>query len=453
MERFIKGFSVSHSMVKPEELYDEVTKEIVSKGINVLNSDDPVGEAIIVENKVLGKGGEGIVYKGKLDLGRLTKDGFREMLVPILTHQKLNGKSTMKEWDTKNKEAKQEVDGIKTKEGLEKEIRDAFKEQGIIRGNQVDVAVRISTLSTVVNLRDERCKYLIGMRGDNIAYQMAHGIVARNLPYNIIELMDGMLVSGETSKKSPAYQLHVLKSIVKGLKRFQQLGIVHRDIKPGNVFYRGNHGKPEIKLADFGTVKAEGVVFNYNTKTGACMGTPVFMSPEQPQNARSVTWQGDQFSAAATMYNLISDNNPLGIPEEQLENMELFFILCHVVQQDKKRQSFVSQKDKQLEGIERTLARMMQKNPSGRYPDYESILEDIKLIENKKLPENAGPELVSTIFEPGKYSNHYHNFYRNLRATGIGAAVATALLATAYFTGGLDKAGEILKQYLPILGK
>ncbi len=440
-------------MVNPDELYGDVTREIVSKGINVLNAEDPVGEAIIVENKVLGKGGEGIVYKGKLDLGRLTKEGFRELLIPILTHQKLNGKSTMNEWDAKNKEAKQEVDSIKTKEGLEKEIRDAFKEQGIIRGNHADVAVRISTLSTVVNLRDERCKYLIGMRGDNIAYQMAHGVVARNLPYNIIELMDGMLVSGETSKKSPSYNLHVFKSILKGLRRFQQLGIVHRDIKPSNIFYRGNHGKPEIKLADFGTVKAEGVAFNYNTKTGMCMGTPVFMCPEQPQNAKGVTWQGDQFSAAATMYTLLSDNNPIGIPEEQLENMDVYLIFCHVVQQDKKRKSFVSQKDKQLEGIERILARMMQKNPSGRYSDYESILEDIKLVENKKLPQNAGPELVPTVFEPGKYSNHYHNFYRNLRATGIGAAVATALITTAYFTGGLDKIGEILKQYLPIISK
>ncbi len=440
-------------MADPDDLYGDVTREIVSKGIRVLDARDPVGEAVVVENKLLGKGGEGNVYKGKLDLNRLTKEGFRELLIPILTHQKLNGKCTIEDWPQKNEEAIAQADEIKTKEGLEKEVRDALKEQGVLRGNHVDVAVRISKLPISVNLRDELCKYFVGLKGDNIAYQMAHGVAARNLPYNIIELMDGMLVPSETANKSPSYHLHVLKSIIKGLRRFKQLEIVHRDIKPDNIFYRGNHGRPEIKLADFGIAKAKGVELNYTTKTGTCMGTPVFMSPEQPQDAKGVTWQSDQFSAGATLYNLISGRNPIGIEEDRMQGIEVFMLLCHVVDQTYKRKSFVDHKSKQLEGVERILARMMQKNSRGRYPDCESILEDIKLVEGKKLPQNADPGLVSTVFESGKYSNHYHTFYRNMRALGIGASVMTAAVTIGYFLGAFDKTGEAVQYFRQLIGK
>lgn len=445
-------YTAHTNMADTNQIYDAVTRSIASKGIQVLDSDDPVAEATVVENSPLGTGAERQFYKGRLELDRLTKEGYRQILIPIVTHQKLNGRHTMEDWPAKNEEAKEEVSRIKTKEGLEKEVRDAFNQQGILRGNHIDVAIGISKIPIALNRRDERCEHVLGLRGDNIAYHIAHG-TAKSLPYNVIELMDGTLNPEDVKKKSPAYQLHVLKSLIKGLRRFKQLGIVHRDIKPDNMLYRGNHGKPEIKFADFGLYKADGIEFNYITETGACMGTPVFMSPEQPENAKRLTWHSDQFSAAAAMYMLITGKNPIGLPEDQLEKMEGFLLMCHVVDQSNKRPSFVASKNKQYEGMERILARMMQKRIGDRYQDYESILEDIRLVENKKLPQNADPGLVPTVFKPGQYSNYYNKLYRNFCAGGIGVAAATLLLATAHFMGGLDKISDMIAHYLPTLGK
>ena len=435
---------VEDAQKKALETYDKITKEISTEKIRVLDGDDPVANAIIVERKVLGKGGECFVYKGKIDISRLTKEGLKQIYIPILTHQKLNGKHSLAEWGEKNEQAKAEVNkNFKTKESLEIAVKEAFKEQGIIKGDRADIAVRVSSLPTV-NLRDERAEYVLGMRGDNIVYHIAHGEVA-NTPYGIIELMDGILKPSETVSKSPSYHLHVLKSIIRGLKRFNELGIVHRDIKPDNIFFRGNHGKPEIKIADFGAYKADCLQFNYTTKTGVCIGTPVFMSPEQPADAKHLTHHSDQFSTGATMYTLLADENPLGLSQEQMDNLDLYLILCHVVNQTHKRKSFVDKKDIQLEGIERVLARMMQKTPTDRYQNYDEILEDIKLVEKKKLPKNSGASLISTVFEQGKYSNHYNNLYRSIKAGLIGIGVAGAAAAASYYFNIFDSFMKLIK--------
>lgn len=81
-------------------------------------------------------------------------------------------------------------------------------------------------------------------------------------------------------------------------------GIIHRDIKPENIFIT-NEGR--TKLLDFGIARAESIEKGFVTRSGATMGTPAYMSPEQARGRwEDLDSRADLFSLAATMYALLS---------------------------------------------------------------------------------------------------------------------------------------------------
>ena len=91
-----------------------------------------------------------------------------------------------------------------------------------------------------------------------------------------------------------------------GLAKAHDLGIVHRDIKPANVLLTKD-GTP--KLTDFGLAKAEASDHGM-TMTGAVLGTPDFMPPEQRRDASEVDSRSDLWSLAATVYQMVTGRSP-----------------------------------------------------------------------------------------------------------------------------------------------
>ncbi len=91
-----------------------------------------------------------------------------------------------------------------------------------------------------------------------------------------------------------------------GLHAIYEAGLIHRDIKPDNILLTSDGS---AKLADFGLARP---VENRDqlTMTGASMGTPAFMSPEQAQGAKNLDIRSDIFSLGATLYCLVTGNAP-----------------------------------------------------------------------------------------------------------------------------------------------
>ncbi|HET9037880.1 MAG TPA: serine/threonine-protein kinase, partial [Myxococcaceae bacterium] len=136
-------------------------------------------------------------------------------------------------------------------------------------------------------------------------------------PYIVTELLQGETLRERMSRGrvSLSQALEWGIQIAEGLAAAHQRGIVHRDLKPENVFLtRSGH----VKILDFGIAKAAPAVTEprglleptlspqgYETQTGAVLGTPGYMSPEQvrgePVDARS-----DLFAAGAILYELLS---------------------------------------------------------------------------------------------------------------------------------------------------
>src|SRR5262245_37568139 len=111
---------------------------------------------------------------------------------------------------------------------------------------------------------------------------------------------DGQLPMGDV--------MRVGREIAAGLAAVHEQGLVHRDLKPSNVWLEGAKGR--VKLLDFGLVRDSGNSA-LATETGAVIGTPAYMSPEQargePVDARS-----DLFSLGCVLYQLATGELPFG---------------------------------------------------------------------------------------------------------------------------------------------
>jgi len=141
-------------------------------------------------------------------------------------------------------------------------------------------------------------------------------------PYIVMELLEGVPLAAYTSNggRVPVAQaVPILQGILAGLAAAHAAGVVHRDLKPDNVFLtRDAQGAFLAKLLDFGVAKvmdAAGGMGN-RTRTGALLGTPAYMSPEQIKNAKDVDPRADLWSAGVMFYEMLTGRTAFPAPTE-----------------------------------------------------------------------------------------------------------------------------------------
>lgn len=136
-------------------------------------------------------------------------------------------------------------------------------------------------------------------------------------PYIVMELLSGESLQQvlDRERKLPKdrsidYALQVLS----GLEAAHALGVVHRDLKPDNVFITPSPGGPILKLLDFGIAKLR-QTNEYTkglTRPGALMGTPEYMSPEQLYSADKVDHRADLYSLGVLLFEMLCGERPAG---------------------------------------------------------------------------------------------------------------------------------------------
>jgi serine/threonine-protein kinase len=133
-----------------------------------------------------------------------------------------------------------------------------------------------------------------------------------NLLGIVMELIDGPTLVEELEKWRGRMPLPVAAGIFVDLlcamEEAHQRGIVHRDLKPDNILLRPTHGRMVPKIVDFGIAKLlEGTSY---TLTGALMGTPRYMAPEQVQSPQTADHRCDIYSLGITLYQLCTGRAP-----------------------------------------------------------------------------------------------------------------------------------------------
>ncbi|HRI68087.1 MAG TPA: serine/threonine-protein kinase [Polyangium sp.] len=150
----------------------------------------------------------------------------------------------------------------------------------------------------------------------HVAQVFDHGVTSDGIPYIVMEYLEGEDLKHAIRRGGPMAVPEVARLVVqsaKALARAHHLGIVHRDIKPDNIFLCNIDGEMFVKLLDFGVAKIDqGSTMSEATTTGSMMGTPLYMSPEQLLSARTVNFKSDLWSLAVVAYFSLTGRVPFG---------------------------------------------------------------------------------------------------------------------------------------------
>jgi len=185
--------------------------------------------------------------------------------------------------------------------------------------------------------------------------------------YITMELLQG----GDLREKmvnglSPARGLDYLIQICDGLGAAHAKGIVHRDVKPENCFVTSTE---VVKLLDFGIAKV--VAAPGATESGAILGTPAYVSPEQITDYSGVTHRADLYSLGVVAYEIFAQRTPFGLPDL------MSLIRMHMEVVPPSPREFVPSLP---EPLAKTILRLMEKEPSKRHKDCAELKQDLMSI-------------------------------------------------------------------------
>lgn len=193
----------------------------------------------------------------------------------------------------------------------------------VARHRELDVDVTVKfMMPTLVNSPELRgrfereAKVAARLRSQHVVQVLDFGI-DDEMPYIAMELLQGESLADRLKRESRIplpVAARILTQICKALRTAHEAGLVHRDLKPGNVFLALKDGEEVVKVLDFGIVKdtAKSDVDEQvgATDTGVMMGSVHYMSPEQIRSSRQVDHRSDLWSVAVILYKMLTGNAP-----------------------------------------------------------------------------------------------------------------------------------------------
>jgi eukaryotic-like serine/threonine-protein kinase len=142
--------------------------------------------------------------------------------------------------------------------------------------------------------------------------------VERDEPYLVMELLEGEDLSQTIAREgvlSVERTADLLLPVLAAVAAAHDIGVVHRDLKPENIFLSAERSGIKPKVLDFGISKLmDPGDAQLLTGTGAFLGTPQYMSPEQAQGAKHIDHRSDQYSLGVILYQCVTARRPIEEP-------------------------------------------------------------------------------------------------------------------------------------------
>ncbi len=160
---------------------------------------------------------------------------------------------------------------------------------------------------------EREAKAAAQLRSPHVVQILDHGVF-QGTPYIAMELLDGEDFGKRLQRigrMAPNDVLRIVGQVCRALTKAHGVGIVHRDLKPANIFLARADDREIAKVLDFGIAKSTGSgIDGSNTKTGAMLGTPYYMSPEQAQGIKAVDQRSDLWSLAVIVFQALTGRLP-----------------------------------------------------------------------------------------------------------------------------------------------
>ncbi len=221
------------------------------------------------------------------------------------------------------------------------------------------------------------------LKSEYVAKVRDVGTLENGTPFMVMEYLDGqdlgVLLEERTFLPAP-WATELILQTCEGLSEAHSLGIVHRDVKPTNLFVTWRpDGTALIKVLDFGISKSAAGTDMHLTQTQSLLGTPAYMSPEQMRSARLVDGRTDIWSLGSVLYEMLEGRKPF--------EADSFSEMCVKVAVDAPEPMLKTTPD-----LQQVVLRCLAKSPEARYQSMADLARDL-------VPFTQDPQSASMLVE------------------------------------------------------
>ncbi|KQX37300.1 protein kinase [Streptomyces anulatus] len=209
------------------------------------------------------------------------------------------------------------------------------------------------------------------------------------MPYIVMEYVEGQPLGSvlaadiRTHGAMPADKaLKVTADVLAALETSHEMGLVHRDIKPGNVMMTK---RGIVKVMDFGIARAMQSGVTSMTQTGMVVGTPQYLSPEQALG-RGVDARSDLYSVGIMLFQLLTGRIPFDA------DSPLAIAYAHVQEEPVAPSSINRSVTPAMDAL---VARALKKNPNERFPSAAAMRDEIARVLNASGGQTGAPVIVA----------------------------------------------------------
>jgi len=198
---------------------------------------------------------------------------------------------------------------------------DVYEAQHLALGHRVAIKILRPGIPETADIRRERflreARVAARIRSDHVVRVFDFVAPEQGPTYIVMELLHGETLAerlGRTGRLSCTEAVEFVVQAAKPLAQMHDEGIVHRDVKPSNLFLeRDADGKERLKLLDFGVAAFQAPVARPDsslTWSEMIVGTPRYMAPEQIASSKHVDARADVWALGVTLYELLSGAPP-----------------------------------------------------------------------------------------------------------------------------------------------
>ncbi|MFO0681673.1 MAG: protein kinase [Sandaracinus sp.] len=197
-----------------------------------------------------------------------------------------------------------------------------------------------------------------------------YGETEDGMVYLVMELLEGRPLSTELGKGpiSVSRAIDIATQVASALARAHELDVIHRDIKPDNIYLVDQQGRRDfVKLLDFGLAHMKGEL--RLTATGAVFGTPEYMAPEQARGA-PLTYAADLYALGCVIFQMLTGQLPFSGSTPDL-------ILKHM----REPPPLPSSRARGIpQDVDQLVHKLMDKDPKKRHRDAHHLVEELRRV-------------------------------------------------------------------------